>query len=120
MDMPRLHYLDNLRFILVVMVIFHHAALYAMFILHHTSRACSLSQLQSMVLDSTWQNMVMIVYVGLQQSFFMCMMFAISAYLMPNSYSRDRSAQFMMKKIKFLTCIKTEFGRQHLPSRRAF
>ena len=77
--MPRLHYLDNLRFILVVMVIFHHAALYTTFLLHHTSRACDFHGLTSLTIDSTWQSQLMIVYVGVQQSFFMCMMFIISS-----------------------------------------
>ncbi|MGD9109003.1 MAG: acyltransferase [Gammaproteobacteria bacterium] len=95
MDIKRYIYLDNLKWVLVILVITHHAAC-----------AAGLDpigyNLPHVIKSMQWQYDVLNNILGINQSFFMSLFFFISAYFVTSSFDRKGAGRFMLDKLKRL------------------
>ena len=83
----RYHYLDKLRVFLICVVIFHHTAI--------AFGASGGWYYKSSVLWKGWNQALMSLVMGIDQSYFMALFFFISALLMPASYERKGVFAFL-------------------------
>ena len=89
----RLYYLDNLKAALVAIVVLHH-------VLGTVSGGGSLGMSVGSFLS--WFQIVGLAVQGLDQGWFMCFFFFISAYFTPSSYDRKGPRAFLADKFKRL------------------
>lgn len=93
--MGRYNYLDNLKWVLVVLVIIHHSAGAA-------GLAPIFYNLPYVIKPMQWQYDILWNILGINQSFFMSLFFFISAYFVTSSLTRKNSVHFMLDKLKRL------------------
>lgn len=95
MDIKRYIYLDNLKWVLVILVVTHHAACAA-------GLNPILYNLPHVVKSMQWQYDVLNNLLGINQSFFMSLFFFISAYFVTSSLNKKGAGRFMLDKLKRL------------------
>lgn len=95
MNDNRYNYLDNLKWVLTILVIIHHAACAASTDPMGYSLPYVMKPLQ-------WQYHILDHILGIDQSFFMDLFFFISAYFVASSFKRKGAGYFMLDKLKRL------------------
>ena len=91
-DSRRQYFLDNLKLLLTVLVVFHHAAQ-----AHHEGAYWPYSfEDHSMYIPWIWK------FLSTNASFFMGLYFLIAGYFVPVSYDRQRAGVFVKKKLLHL------------------
>ncbi|MCF6765534.1 acyltransferase family protein [Thiotrichales bacterium 19S3-7] len=95
MERKRYHYLDNIKWVLAILVIIHHAA-----------GAAGLDpvgfNLPQVITENQWQYDILSNLQGINQSFFMSLFFFISAYFSYPSLLKKGSSRFILDKLKRL------------------
>ncbi len=95
MGVKRYIYLDNLKWVLVMLVIIHHAA--------STAGLDPIGyNLPHVMKSMQWQYEVLWDINHINQSFFMSLFFFISAYFVTSSLARKGAGRFMLDKLKRL------------------
>ncbi|TNF65236.1 MAG: acyltransferase [Gammaproteobacteria bacterium] len=94
-DKKRYHYLDNIKWVLAILVIIHHSA-----------SAAGLDpigfNLPKVIKSNQWQYDVLSNLQGINQSFFMSLFFFISAYFIYPSLIKKGNIHFILDKLKRL------------------
>lgn len=94
-NVKRYNYLDNIKWVLVILVIIHHSA--------STAGLDPIGyNLPLVVKPMQWQYDVLFNLNGIDQSFFMSLFFFISAYFVIPSLNRKGSCKFLLDKLKRL------------------
>jgi len=88
--MKKIYYIDNLRVGLISLVVVHHAA-----ITYGAAGAWYYSEKTTHV----GANIPMLLFVTINQSFFMGFFFFLSAYFIPGSYDRKGPARFVRDRL---------------------
>jgi glucan biosynthesis protein C len=95
MNNNRYNYLDNLKWVVAMLVIIHHAAC--------TAGLDPIGINLPLVLKSAqWQYTVLNNLLSMDQSFFMDLFFFISAYFVTSSFVKKGAGRFMLDKLKRL------------------
>jgi glucan biosynthesis protein C len=92
-EKPRLLYIENLRILLIILVILHHLS-----ITYGAPGGWYYHEFSQNQLD-TLTTIVMVMFVAVNQAFFMGLFFFIAGYFTPASFDRKGGAAFLKDKL---------------------
>ena len=98
MDSKQYIFLDNLKWVLTILVIVFHSSI--------TAISAEMNQiawnLPNVAKSMQWQYQILDSFMSTYSSFFMCVFFFISAYFVSLSLARKGAAHFILDKLKRL------------------
>ena len=89
--MKRAYYIDRLRVVLTMLVVFHHTAI--------TYGAPGGWYYHELPMTLSLSGLVLILFVSINQAYFMGFFFLIAGYFTPGSYNRKTPGQFMKDRL---------------------